>query len=182
MIELASFLDSANHIDIYFLEHPLKPGDQKIDIRVSKNFINSVKNKYKMWKTTKYMTYSRNHLTYIYDLTDDNQYAFSKIALKDSYDDCGVHHGNYIISYQYSKLPTQLFPCLNDLDDILEYTITEAKISNRISLMIKEDAHGTYVYIEYKHSPQVDVEKAESIIHGIVDRLQDRITDRTPRI
>jgi hypothetical protein len=164
-IHLQSHLsNTTNLIEIYFVEN--KPDDDKrINIKVDKDFLAYVKNKYKVWKTTKYIMYMHNHLTYIYDLTDDNQLVFSKIMQKYEY----AHSKNLLIlSYAYSKLPTYLFPCTNDIDDIVEYTINEARISNRISLVLKEDAFESYIYIEYKHCQQVDLDKIEDTINNII--------------
>jgi hypothetical protein len=77
----------------------------------------------------------------------------------------------YIISYKFSKLPTHLFPCLNDIDDVVEYSLSEYKLTNRLSLIIRKDSYGQYVYIEYKHSQQMDVEKIEANINNIINNI-----------
>jgi hypothetical protein len=78
-----------------------------------------------------------------------------------------------MISYKLSKLPTHLFPCLNDIDDIVEYTISEYKLTNRLSIMIRKDNYGQYAYIEYKHSPQIDIEKIENSINNVIKNVME---------
>ncbi len=164
-VHLESFLkNKSNLIEMYLCESYGDPS-LRYDIKVSHSKCNAIRSKYRNWKTTKYIAYSRNHQTYLYDLTDDNQHVFTKYTTNTKYD--GNHL--YILSYEHSKLPTHLFPCVNDIDDISEYTIEECKISNRISLNIKVDKYGAYVYVEYKHSPQVDLDKIEGMIQGILD-------------
>jgi hypothetical protein len=102
----------------------------------------------------------------MYDLTDDNQIVFSKLC-----DTLPTWQNTLcIVPYTYSKHPTYIFPCVNDIDYVNEYTLSEARITNRISIFIKTDAHGTYLYIEYKHSSQVDTDKIETIINNILQK------------
>ena len=123
-------------------------------------------------KPVKYMSYSRNELTYLYDLTDDNQIVFSKIMQKTEVIETKQSNLNlYMISYKHNKVPVHLFPCLNDIDYVCEYTLTEYKLSNRLSLIIREDEYGRYVYIEYKHSANVEMDKIEQYINNIVSNI-----------
>jgi hypothetical protein len=157
-------LDGTNMIEIYFLDTSKKEEAHVIDIRVDESFVKSIESKYKNWKTTKYMAYKRNHLTYLYDLTDDNQVVCSKLSTK-----CKkIADNRLIMHYQYSKIPTHLFPCTSDIDDIQEYTISESKMNNRVSLMIRRDQYSSYVYIEYKHSINVDIEKIAHLIENLL--------------
>jgi hypothetical protein len=158
---LATEPEMPNLLEIYLYHKKLD--ENVIDIKVDNFIINNIYEKYKNFKTTKFISYNRNELSYLYDLTDDNQYVYSKI-MKNTFNDKNI----YIVSSIISKLPTHLFPCLNDIDDIIEYTISECKISNRISIIIKKDSFGQYVYIEYKHSHQVDIDKIESSINHII--------------
>ena len=77
----------------------------------------------------------------------------------------------YVSSYNYSKLPIYLFPCVNDIHYVNEYSLTEAKITNRLSVIIKQDSYGEYLFLEYKHSPNVDVDKVESSINNVLKQL-----------
>jgi len=162
MLKIQQLLtDSTTLVEIYFTK--ISKIDRVIDINTPDAIINRIQEKYKNCKTTKYMSYCKNELTYLYDLTDDHQIVFSKFREKD------MMTGNmYAVSYKYSKLPTHLFPCVSDIDMALEYTLHEYKLSNRLSLIIRKDEYGTYAYVEYKHSANVDIEKIESHLNSIL--------------
>ncbi len=162
MFKLAKYLPTdATLLEIYLSVNP-----DPFDIRVKDSIVNDILDKFKNWKSTKYMAYHRRHMTYLYDLTDDNQLVYTKISK-------GVQeHANFLtIPYKYSKLPIHLFPCVQDIDDTSEYTLQECRINNRISLIIRTDSYGQYVYMEYKHSHHVDIDKTELIIADIMRKL-----------
>ena len=153
--------DSTTLVEIHFT-NAIKY-DAVIDINTPDTIIDRIKEKYKNCKTTKYMSYCKNELTYLYNLTDDHQTVFSKFREKD------VMSGNlYAVSYKFSKLPTHLFPCVSDIDMAIEYTLHEYKLSNRLSIIIRKDEYGQYAYIEYKHSDNVDIEQIESHLNNIL--------------
>lgn len=175
-ISLSSILSeksNSNIIEIYFIK-PIKNNDV-VDIRIEDNIIKKISEKYKNLKSNKpvkYITYHRNELMYTYDLTDDNQIVYSKLMENCLYIDTNSDNTNlYMMSYKHSKVPIHLFPCLNDIDYVCEYTLTEIKLTNRLSLIIREDEYGKYVYIEYKHSSQVDIEKIEQNINNIIKNI-----------
>ncbi len=160
MISLQSHLSvNTNIIEIYLV-------DKNPSMQANDKMLKRIKEKYKNWKTTKYISYHKNHLVYMYDLTDDNQIVFSKLC-----DTMPTWQDNIcIVPYTYSKHPTYVFPCVDEIDHVNEYTLSEAKITNRVSIFIKTDRYGTYLYIEYKHSSQVDIEKIETIINNILQK------------
>lgn len=166
-------LSSTNHIEIYLI----KSQDGKIiNLNIDDSIINDIQAKYKNWKTTKYKGYSRNHMTYLYNLTDDSQFVYTKVYSQEKqtthdYMAKASSHQWHTVPYAYSKLPTHIFPCTNDINDVCEYTLTETKLTNRITLAIRKDQYGKYLYIEYKHSPNVDVEKSENIIREIMRNI-----------
>lgn len=166
MFTLSSILtENTNLVRIYFIDKT-KNIENTSDVNIHMN-VSQIQNAYKNWKTTKYIVYSRNELNYLYDLTDDNQMVFTLVQQQD---DLKTLEGLYAISYKMCKLPTHVYPCLNDIDNVREYTISEYKITNRISIIIESDEYGTYAYIEYKHSQQVDIEKINSIVQSICDK------------
>lgn len=162
--------ESTNLVEIYLTSKQQLPN--VVDIKADEQLIANAERHFKNWKTTKYIAYRRNHLTYLYDLTDDNQIVFTKIAVS-SRSTQSTHNVHQLlqINYNYSKLPSHLFPCTKDIDDVEEYTISENRLNNRVSLNIKRDQYGAYLYIEYKHSPNVDIEKTESIIQSVVKSI-----------
>lgn len=174
MFSLQSFLSShnTNHIEIFLIK--TQDTTPIIDLNIDDNIIREVQAKYKNWKTTKYIGYARKHLTYLYNLTDDSQIVYTKIYVECSNippNDTPSAFQWHVIPYTYSKLPTHIFPCTNDIDDVCEYILHEAKITNRITLVIRKDQHGQYLYIEYKHSPNVDVGKSQNDITELMRNI-----------
>lgn len=168
-ISLSSLVsDNINHIEIYFI-NPITNSDI-IDIKSNDMFINKIYEKYKNMKSikpVKYMSYYKNELVYLYDLSNDNQMVYSKLRQ----DDLIISSNIYAISYKYSKAPIHLFPCSNNIDNTLEYTLIEYKITNRLSLIIHQDDYCKYAYIEYKHSSNVDIDKIEQTINNIIHNI-----------
>jgi len=166
--------DLPNLIEIYIKKAGIANAqdDNIIDICIDDKMIELIQYKYKNFKTTKYICYYRNELCYVYDMTDDNQYVYSKLKkIDNTIPTKRREYELYMISYKFSKLPTHLFPCLNDIDDVVEYTLSECKLTNRLSLIIRKDNYGQYVYIEYKHSPQMDIEKIQANINNIINNI-----------
>lgn len=167
-MELNSIItDDTNLIEI-FLSNKISTTDDVIDVSVDDAFVKTLISKYVNFKKNNYKSYSYNEMTYLYDLGDDNQIVYSKFMNK--YKKISKHNIN-AFSYKYSKLPTQLFPCVKNIDDICEYTIMDYKFTNRLSLMIRIDEYGKTAYLEYKHSPNVDVEKVFNNINSIIEKI-----------
>ena len=165
MINITKLLtDDTNIIEIYICP---KQNDNPnfIDIALDENKINKIKEKYSSFRTTKYNIFYRNHLSYIYDDSNDNQIVSMKstknslfIKTKGSFNDL------YAISYKEDKLPIHYFPCTNDIDYFSTIIINEVKINNRITLVIKNDNNIMSSYIQYRHGDNVDIEKIKDCI------------------
>ena len=169
MISVQSLLpEGTNLIEIYVTK---KIKDSfAIDINLNDGFITKVMSLFNNWKTTEYTSFYKNDLVYIYESSNDNQYVYSKHKECDRIIQKNKHD-LYFISYKYSKIPTHLFPCTNDIDDRISFIINECKLSNRLSLIIKKDPFATSVFIEYRHSPQVEIEKIEYRIKTILETI-----------
>lgn len=169
MLSIDSLLpEGTNLVEIYVTK---KIKDTfAIDISVSDEFVTKVMESFNNWKTTEYTSFHINELAYIYDMSNDNQVVFSKNKEKDRII-AKKSHDLYFVSYKHSKLPTHLFPCTNTVDDRVTYTIQECRLSNRLSLIVKKDAYATSLFIEYRHSHQVEIEKIESRISTILDTI-----------
>ena len=77
-----------------------------------------------------------------------------------------------VIVSKHDKQPNYTFPCTNDIDNICEYTIKEYKISNRLSLIMRYDNENIKtLYIEYKHSQNVDIDKINEQINKIIAKI-----------
>jgi hypothetical protein len=83
-----------------------------------------------------------------------------------------------VICSKNNKQPNYTFPCTNEIDSISEYIIKEYKISNRISLILRGDSGGdsgseeiNTLYIEYRHSNNVDIDKINETINKIIRKI-----------
>jgi len=165
--------DNTNLIEIYITK-PITDSNV-IDIGLQYSDIQKIQELLPMknWKTTRFTSYSRNDMNYLYDMSNDNQVVYSKHMVKNY---ITKPHKNstmniYSVSYNYSKLPTHLFPCLNDIDDKNEFTISESKITNRVSVIVRSDQYSSNIFIEYKHSPQVEIDKIEYSINSLIKTI-----------
>ena len=169
MLNINSLIsDGTNLIEIYITKSIKDP--LIIDINISDAFAMKVIESFPNWKRTEYTSFYRNELVYTYDMSNDNQIVFSKIKQTDFIVN-KKKKDLYFISYKHSKLPTHLFPCTHDINDRVTYTIDECKLSNRLSLILKKDSYSTSLFIEYRHSPQVEMDKIESRISAVIDTI-----------
>lgn len=86
-----------------------------------------------------------------------------------------------VICSKNDKQPNYTFPCTNEIDNISEYIIKEYKISNRISLIVRTDISKCFdegsdkeiktLYIEYRHSYNVDTDKTNETINKIIAKI-----------
>ena len=146
-----------------------------IDVSIStkSNLESFVDNYYKKSRVEKYKSYTHKERVYTYELSNDNQYVSSKI--KKNLD---ILENILVICSKNDKQPNYTFPCTNDIDSVAEYIIKEYKISNRISLIMRSDIVDTVnnkeiktVYIEYRHSNNVDTDKINETINKIIKKL-----------
>jgi hypothetical protein len=146
-----------------------------IDVSIStkSNLESFVDNYYKKSRVEKYKSYTHKERVYTYELSNDNQYVSSKI--KKNLD---ILENILVICSKNDKQPNYTFPCTNEIDSVAEYIIKEYKISNRISLIMRSDIVDTSnnkeiktVYIEYRHSNNVDTDKINETINKIIKKL-----------
>ena len=169
IINLCDFLtDDVNIIEIFFC----KSGNgTEIDVRITSDIESIVEKKYKKYKEEKYKSYHHKDKVYTYELSNDNQYVSSKITTSSIYAKPNI----FILSSKIDKFPQYIFPCTNDIDNISTYTIKEFKINNRISLMIRYDysvantANAKSFYIEYRHSPNVEIDKINEYVNNLIN-------------
>jgi len=168
MIDISKLLtENTNVIEIYLMNTVKlateKPILNKIDIYINDSILNKIKQRFKITKETTLVYYNRNNLSYIYDLSNDSQFVYLR-----KLENAIIADNNlYGLSFNEMKMQTHSFACTNDIDNKVEYKIQEFKINNRISLIIKNNN----VYIYYKHSKDVDIEKTQEIINGIIKKM-----------
>ena len=154
--------DNTNIIEIYMC-NPLKTKeDLKIDIHINNDIINNIRKKFKLTKQTTLVYYNRNNLCYVYDLSNDSQYLYlRKLENKQDYNKL------YGLAFNEMKMQSHSFACTNEIDNKCEYNVEEFKINNRISLIIRNNN----VYISYKHSKEVEIDKIQEIINKIITKI-----------
>ena len=142
--------------------------DNVIDVSVKNSLETFIDNYYKKSRVEKYKSYTHKERTYTYELSNDNQYVSSKI--KKNMD---ILDNILVICSKNNKQPNYTFPCTNEIDSISEYTIKEYKISNRISLIMHNDSDDDIktLYIEYRHSNNVDIDKINETINKIIRKI-----------
>jgi len=183
-INLTDFItDDVNIIEIFLCKDitaNAANAANAIDVNINSDIESIIENKYKKYKEDKYKSYHYKDKVYTYELSNDNQYVSSKIMIiskHDKYNNCKSNKSSiFILSSKIDKFPQYIFPCTNDIDNISIYTIKEFKINNRISLMLRYDylngddksEVSKSFYIEYRHSPNVEIDKINEYINNLV--------------
>ena len=177
-INLTDFItDEVNIIEFYLCKDSDKDSNV-IDVNINSDFESIIEKKYKKYKEERYKSYHHKDKVYTYELSSDNQYVSSKITIKSEI----INNNNtnskpniFILSSKIDKFPQYIFPCTNEIDNISTYLIKEFKINNRISLMLrydylndKEEIVSKSFYIEYRHSPNVEIDKINEYINNIL--------------
>jgi len=182
--------EDINLIEIYFINHDKRGKAQEniIDVSVKNSLETFIDNYYKKSRVEKYKSYTHKERTYTYELSNDNQYVSSKIKKQ-----MNILDNILVICSKNNKQPNYTFPCTNEIDSVTEYIIKEYKISNRISLIMRcdivskeADAAGTAgisgeacdeiktLYIEYRHSSNVDIDKINETINKIIRKISSQ--------
>ena len=157
---------TANVIELYLIQKPFDNKDDKIDIYINDDLLTKIKNNFKKTKEYKCVNYSRNNYNYVYDLSNDSQYVYIRKLENITI----INKSNikfYAMVFNEIKFPTHSFACSNDIDNKEVFEITEFKINNRITLIIKNNN----CFINYKHNKDVDIDKVNSIISGLISKI-----------
>jgi hypothetical protein len=164
MINIRNLItDDTNIIEIYLLKNKTDNTILKTDISRDDIYLDKIRRKFKLTRNTTLVYYMRNNMTYVYDLSNDSQYVFIR---KLENVDTSIN-GLYGIAYNEMKLQPYTFSCTNDVNKRIEYNIEEFKINNRLSIIIKNKN----VYIHYRHSKEVDIDKIQETINYILKKL-----------
>lgn len=156
--------DNTNIVEIYMCNPSVLKDELKISISITDDIKNKIRRRFKLTKETTLVYYNRNNLTYVYDLSNDSQYLYLRKLER-------MNHINnnhfYGLGFNEMKMQSHSFACTDDIDSRCEFKIEEFKINNRISLIIRNNN----IYISYKHSKDVDIEKIDEIIKGIIKKI-----------
>ena len=161
--------ENINTIELYIINSNT---ENTINVMISDRIDKLVDNIYKKSRTEKYKSYFNKERVYTYELSNDNQYVYTKIKKE-----LDIIDNILVISSKQDKQPNYTFPCTNDIDNICEYTIKEYKISNRLSIIIRYDLDSNSeetiktLYVEYKHSQNVDTDKINEQINRIFSKI-----------
>lgn len=162
MINITSLLtEDTNIIEIYLINTETTD-PHKINILINDTIIDKIKQKFKITKETTHVYFNRNNLCYVYDLSNDSQYVFLR-----KLQNMQIKNNLCYLAFNEMKMQSHSFACTNDIDSKIEYKVIEFKINNRISIVIKNNN----VYIHYKHSKEVDLDKIQDVINNLIKRL-----------
>jgi hypothetical protein len=156
--------ENTNIIEIYVMN--TQNTEMRMNIYLDDLFLNKIKKKFKLTRETTFVYYNKDNLSYVYDLSNDSQYVYlrklenTKIKKINNYE-------LYGIALNEMKMQTYLFGCGNDIDNKEEYKIQEFRINNRISLIMKNNN----LFINYRHSKDVDLEKIDEIINSVIRKI-----------
>ena len=163
MIDIRKLLSNdTNILEIYLTNNKQETSPNKLDIYISDEYIEKIKQKFKITKETTLVYFNRNNLTYVYDLSNDSQYVYVR-----KLENMDIKGNLCCLSFNEMKMQTHSFACTNDIDTRIEYKYSEFKINNRISIIIKNNN----LYIYYRHSKEVDIDKIQDVINNIIRRL-----------
>ena len=165
--------DDVNLVEIYLIKDK---NENSINVSSSDKLEHLIDNIFKKNKVEKYISYYNREKVYTYELSNDNQYVYTKF--KKNLD---IIDNILVVASKHDKQPNYTFPCTNDIDNISQFTIKEYKISYRISLFIRYDNNIDKtidktiktIYIEYKHSQNVDMDKINEQINKIITKISN---------
>jgi len=151
--------NDTNIIEIYIMTI-LNQNENNIFINTS--ILNKIRKNFKIARETTLIYFNRNNLSYVYDKSNDNQYVFLR-KLENS-----IKEGNiFAIAFNEMKMQSHSFACTNDINNKCYYKLSEFKINNRISLIIKNNN----LLIHYKHNKDVDLEKTNELINSLIKKI-----------
>lgn len=156
--------ENTNIIEIYLMN--TQQTQMRMNIYLDDLFLNKIKKKFKLTRETTLVYYNKDNLSYVYDLSNDSQFVYLR-KLENSQIKTINNYNLYGIALNEMKMQTYLFGCANNIENKEEMKIQEFRINNRISLIIKNNN----LYINYRHSKDVDLEKTEEIINSVIRKI-----------
>ncbi len=146
--------------------------DKSIDTRLSSrqgDVIRNIESRFSNAKETAFKSYYMRDKIYTYELGNDNQVVSSKYTTFSEYIQRPKKTSDlFLVASKIEKFPPYIFPCTDEIDHSCSYTIKEFKINNRVSIIIRTEDEFNSVYIEYRHSPNVEIDKMNEIINRLL--------------
>lgn len=175
IIDLHHYLnDNVNIVEIYFCPKQNANQDNSlktINTIVSNDIIKSINAKYKNGKEETFKSYFMKDKIYTYELANDNQIVLSKHKIMAKQFSRNKPYDLFVLSSKIEKFPPYIFPCTNEIDYVCTYTMKEYRINNRISIIIKIEDDIKSVYIQYRHSPNIEIDKMNEIVNRLIKTL-----------
>lgn len=166
MLQLNKLItDNTNLIEIYLINNYI---NNCLNLNIKDDLIEKIKNKYKFKQKNDYKSYYKEGLIYTYDINNDSQVVNNKLL-----ENMIIINNYSVLIYNENKYPTYIFSCSDDIDHYTNYSIIECRINNRISINIRIENEIKILYIQYKHSNNVDIEKIENIINSIMKNINN---------
>lgn len=139
-----------------------------IDLNLEKEFIEDCISKYKFMNKRNMVLYYRKNMYYSYDTSNDAQVIMRFYLLNSEIIKISDEYSICVNTYKEQKLPCYMFSSTNDIDDKVKMRIEEYKVNNRIILTKKDE---NSLYLVYKHSTNVDIEKNMSDLKNFIENI-----------
>jgi len=181
LFNIAEFIDdrkNINCIHIYFSGKNKKIGWNSI--KFNRDFINKP-------QVSKVVHFHNKNLVYRYELENDGQKVFTSAFIHDEYNS---KNNLYAVGYNYELLPSHVFPCTDDIQQIVEIETYVFRINNRMFIYLEienDDANtnsnnanttntNTYLYIKYNHADNMDLTKMQIDLSKTLNWIRRNVT------
>lgn len=173
LLDLRNFTNNdVNIVEIFFCQKPVPQAPfQPIKTSVTPEAVRTIEARFKNAKDTAFKSYHMKDKMYTYELANDNQVVTSKYNTHMKHISRNRPYDLFVLSSKIEKYPPYIFPCTNEIDHVCSYTIKEFKINNRIALIIRTEDDMQSIYIEYKHSPNAEIDKMNEIVNRLTRNL-----------
>ncbi len=162
--------DTFNVLEIFVCKKA--SNDTQINVRIPNiqdDVVRNIESRFSNAKDTTFKAYYMRDKIYTYEMGNDNQIVSSKHHVLSQYISRPRKSLDlFLIASKIDKYPVYIFPCTNEIDHICEYTIREYKINNRVSIVIRTEEDFRSVYIEYRHSPNVDIDRMNETVNRLL--------------
>ena len=169
-IDLRKLTSDFNTVEIFVCQK--KKDDAIVDVKISRNqedIIRNIENRFNNAKETAFKSYYMKDKIYTYEIGNDNQIVSSKHNTFSQYMQRPKKSADlFLVASKIEKYPPYIFACTNEIDHSCSYTLREFKINNRVSIIIKTEEDFRTVFIEYRHSPNVEIDKMNEIINRLL--------------
>lgn len=164
--------EDVNSLYIHIYKN-LQSKNSEFNCNIDTGLLAKIKSLYTFSNKKDFVIYYRNNIYYSYELSNDNQSVFKSSIIDMKADKINDKYSLCYNTWKEQKLPCFIFPSTDDISYKSRYSLEESKINNRLSIFIKtyERERKQIVYLNYKHSPNADIDKIDNEILEILNRL-----------